>query len=627
MSTDAERQASAINTNKLVWIGPKVDADAPVVLSGTPRLRVNSPAGIAGNYLVGTADFGPPPSSPGVTANVVLATPNEGCSALTNPAAIVGKIALIDRGTCTFVSKVKNAQNAGAVGVIIADNDGTITIPQGMDGTDSTITITSVRITLADGNTIKGQLPNVNATLFADTSQLAGTDQLGRPLLFTPNPVQGGSSVSHWDTSATPNQLMEPNINGDVTHSVSPPQDLTASQMKDIGWQVTFAASPTIQFQSANFSVNEGGGSATVTVTRTDSSGAATVDYKTTDTDTFTIGCAGNSSGAASGRCDFATSNDTLSFGVGEASKSFVVPIINDVHVEGPETFQVVLSNPMGLSLGATTTATVTIIDNDTGGASNPILAGDNAGIAFFVRQHYLDFLAREPEVGEPWSAILRGCADQFNFDPTSPSAGCDRLTVSGSFFGSPEFLNKGIYTIVFYRVAFIRLPEYIEFAPDLRSVTGTTAAETNAKRAAFANNFVLRPEFASLAAMTNTNYVNTLMGRYGLSSITTPDPANPDGGVKVTLTSTDLTNRLNALTLTRAQVLRAIVQSDQVSLNFEAVNAFVASQYYGYLRRKPDTAGFNNWVTHLSQHPDDFRTMVHGFVNSVEYRLRFGPS
>jgi len=286
-----------------------------------------------------------------------------------------------------------------------------------------------------------------------------------------------------------------------------------------------------------------------------------------------------------------------------------------------------VLSNPSaGFILGTPSTATITITDNDAGGAPNPILAGDNAGIDFFVRQHYLDFLAREPEVGEPWSPILRGCPNQFNLDPSSPSAGCDRITVSGSFFGSPEFLSKGIYTIVFYRVAFIRLPEYTEFAPDLRSVTGTTAAETNAKRAAFANNFVLRPEFASLAAMTNTNYVNTLMGRYGLNSITTPDPANPDGGVKVTLTNTELTNRLNALTLTRAQVLRAIVQSDQVSLNFEAVNAFVASQYYGYLRRKPDTTGFNSWVTHLSQHPDDFRTMVHGFVNSVEYRLRFGP-
>jgi hypothetical protein len=55
-------------------------------------------------------------------------------------------------------------------------------------------------------------------------------------------------------------------------------------------------------------------------------------------------------------------------------------------------------------------------------------------------------------------------------------------------------------------------------------------------------------------------------------------------------------------------------------------VNAFVASQYYGYLRRTPDTAGFNAWVNYLKNNPNDFRTMVFGFLNSTEYRLRFGP-
>ena len=76
-----------------------------------------------------------------------------------------------------------------------------------------------------------------------------------------------------------------------------------------------------------------------------------------------------------------------------------------------------------------------------------------------------------------------------------------------------------------------------------------------------------------------------------------------------------------------RAQVLRAIVQSDEVSLNREATNAFVAAQYYGYLRRTPDTAEFNSWINYLTAHPGDFRTMVNGFLNSSEYRLRFGPA
>jgi hypothetical protein len=115
----------------------------------------------------------------------------------------------------------------------------------------------------------------------------------------------------------------------------------------------------------------------------------------------------------------------------------------------------------------------------------------------------------------------------------------------------------------------------------------------------------------------------------YNLTSIRTPNPANPDDasdGNKVTLTTNDLINGLNGATLTKGQVLRAIAQSDEISLQKESVNAFVASQYYGYLRRAPDAGGFNNWTTFLMNNPNDFRTMVNGFVNSPEYRLRFGP-
>jgi hypothetical protein len=221
----------------------------------------------------------------------------------------------------------------------------------------------------------------------------------------------------------------------------------------------------------------------------------------------------------------------------------------------------------------------------------------------------------------------LGGCADQFNGNPANPSAACDRLAVSNAFFGSPEYLSKGVYTIEFYRVALNRLPEYTEFAADLRSVVGATPAETNAKRAAFAVNFVQRPEFQNAyAGMSNADFVNAIMGRYGLESITAPDPTAPDLPGRVTLRTEDLIDNLNDNLVTRAEVLRSIVQSDEVGLNVEAVNAFVASQYYGYLRRSPDEAGFNAWVNYLKTHPGDYRTMVHGFMNSFEYRLRFGP-
>lgn len=242
--TDAERVASAINTGNLAWIGTQVVADAPTVLSGTPRLRVNSPSAIAGNYQVGTASFGPslPPS--GITANVVQASPSDGCSPIAG--TVSAKIALIDRGNCNFTVKTRNAQNAGATGVVIVDN-APATTPPGMSGTDNTITIPTVSVTMADGNTIKGQLGGVvNATMFADVSRLAGADANGRPLLFAPNPLVGGSSVSHWDSSAVPNQLMEPNIASDLLHAVTVPNDLTFSLMKDIGWNGGATVVPAI---------------------------------------------------------------------------------------------------------------------------------------------------------------------------------------------------------------------------------------------------------------------------------------------------------------------------------------------------------------------------------------------
>jgi hypothetical protein len=78
-----------------------------------------------------------------------------------------------------------------------------------------------------------------------------GADPFGKALLFSPNPFQGGSSVSHWDTIATPNQLMEPAINGDLTHNVTPPSDLTFSELREIGW-VTNALPNAIAVTTGN---------------------------------------------------------------------------------------------------------------------------------------------------------------------------------------------------------------------------------------------------------------------------------------------------------------------------------------------------------------------------------------
>jgi hypothetical protein len=249
MTTNAQRQASGLNTQRLAWNGSHVSAGVPGALApGTPFLKVNSPASIAGNYLAGTASFGPPLGSGGFTGEVMPVTDTSpagnACTPLNaaNALAVNGKIALVDRGVCGFVIKAANVQAAGAIGMIVADNVAG-SPPPGLGGTDPSITIPAIRITLADGNTLKNALrtrsrtkSGLFVTMGLDLSVRAGADAAGRALLFTPNPYQPGSSVSHYDVSAFPNMLMEPAINGDLTHSVTTPVDLTFPLLQDIGW-------------------------------------------------------------------------------------------------------------------------------------------------------------------------------------------------------------------------------------------------------------------------------------------------------------------------------------------------------------------------------------------------------
>ena len=234
--TAGQRVASAIACTRLVWDGANVVLRAAATLGDKPVLRVNAPPAVDGDYEVGTAAFGPPLTSSAPAQDVVLVddgtgTTTDGCEALINGAAVSGKLALIDRGNCTFVQKVTNAQNAGAIGVIIVDNVAGCP-PAGLGGVDPSITIPSVRITLADGNTIKANLPGVNATLTRDPTLIAGADAAGRPEMYTPSTFASGSSVSHWDTSADPDLLMEPF----ATPLGSDPVDLTRWHFADIGW-------------------------------------------------------------------------------------------------------------------------------------------------------------------------------------------------------------------------------------------------------------------------------------------------------------------------------------------------------------------------------------------------------
>jgi subtilisin family serine protease len=400
---------------------------------------------------------------------------------------------------------------------------------------------------------------------------------------------------------------------------------LTSDQVANFTATLRTQAGPnSISIMQTNYGLAEQDGRATLLIARSgDTIGAATVDYRTTDADNFTVGCADsvNNNGAAYARCDFATVVGTLSFAPGELNKTIVVPIIDDAHQESAETFQLQLSNATGTgtTLGASTVSTITIQDNDAGGAPNPVVNS----IPFFVRQQYLDFLSREPEAGEPWSGVMTRCFNIFT-GPDTLNTDCDRIAVSRAFFESPEFRLKGFYVFRFYKLAFNRLPLYTEIVSDMSFVAGATEAEVYARRAQLATAFAARPEFqAAYAGLSNAQFVATLMGRYNLQQVTTPDPATPDSGTRVTFTAETLINQLNSNSLTRAQVFRAIADSDQVQ-TAEYNSAFVAIQYYGYLRRTPDPGGYQDNLNALQRGVSP-REMVNAFLNSTEYKLRFG--
>lgn len=239
LMSNTERVASAINFRNVSWNGSKVNAVVADVLSpGTPTVRVNSPNTAAGTYpIIGFALFGPALDTTGVSSDFAYASDPLGC---TVPNNVNGKIAVIDRGTCSFAPKTLNAQLGGAKGVVIVNNaPGTagLNLAQTNPPTNGII-IPAVLISQESGALLKAALQGgtVSGFLGIDLSIRSGADVAGRPLMYSPKPIVSGSSISHWDTIASPNLLMEPNINGDLTHNVKPPSDLTLPLLRDIGW-------------------------------------------------------------------------------------------------------------------------------------------------------------------------------------------------------------------------------------------------------------------------------------------------------------------------------------------------------------------------------------------------------
>jgi hypothetical protein len=365
-----------------------------------------------------------------------------------------------------------------------------------------------------------------------------------------------------------------------------------------------------------------------------DSSGQASVDYATSDT-AGASNCNVLNSGNASSRCDYETTVGTLRFAAGETSKTILIPVVDDVYAEGSESFSVTLTNASGALLGSPSVATVTIIDNDATTGTNPI---NQAG--FFVRLQYIDFLNREPDASGLafWTSEITSCG------ANAQCTEIKRINVSAAFYLSIEFRDTGYLVERIYRAAYgngtgtstlggthqfsVPVIRFEEFLPDTQDIgrgvvvgqTGWEQVLENNKQA-FLNAFVQRARFigAFPAGMTPAQYVDALNVNAG--------------GALSTSERNQLISDLTNGAKTRGQVLRTVAEDADLN-TAENNRAFVLMQFYGYLRRNPNDApdadytGYDFWLSKLNQFNGNFVSaeMVKAFIQSDEYRHRFGP-
>ena len=236
--TNAQRVTAATG-GKLVWTGANVTAAATGELEGVVSLRTLGSR--LGPIPMVTAVYGPLATPESFTASKLVygTDPTGGTHLGCQPfpaGAFTGKAVLLDRGTCSFKTKTRNAQNAGATRVIIANNVATGFPGMGDDPVvTDTISIPSIGITKASGLSLRKTLPlGMTVALEQSATQLSGADSAGRVHLYSPSPLEQGSSFSHFDVSLTPNALMEPFINDDL--NAADTVDLTPALFKDVGW-------------------------------------------------------------------------------------------------------------------------------------------------------------------------------------------------------------------------------------------------------------------------------------------------------------------------------------------------------------------------------------------------------
>jgi len=255
---------------------------------------------------------------------------------------------------------------------------------------------------------------------------------------------------------------------------------------------------------------------------------------------------------------------------------------------------------------------------------------------SFFVRQHYLDFLNREPDPAglAYWTGQITPCGVDL------ACVRGKRLDVSNAFFFELEYQQTGAYVYRLYRAAYgnnqpapnadgsnpteaHKLPAYAVFAPDRAQVVG--GANLAQGQLTFANTFVQRSEFlakypasldgpafvdAVLATIQNDFGVDLTSQRAGLIAL-----FNSGGRAAVMYRLADDNPQTNPI-------------NNRAFIDAEYNRAFVFTEYAGYLRRDSDIGGFLFWLAQVNSGPlrDTAKqhAMVCSFVTSGEYQLRF---
>ncbi|MCU1264399.1 MAG: putative hemolysin [Acidobacteria bacterium] len=234
----------------------------------------------------------------------------------------------------------------------------------------------------------------------------------------------------------------------------------------------------------------------------------------------------------------------------------------------------------------------------------------------FFVRQQYLDFLGREPEQSglAYWGGQLRACGNDGDCIKTL------RTSIASAFYIAQEFQDSGLYIYDVYEGALGRRPVHAEYAVDRRTVVGGPHLETN--KTAFARSFVERAEFTTQYPLTMSDevFVDALLRT-----------AQQSSGLDLSRSRAALialynsgANPSGSTTESRSLVLRSVAEDSRFKqTQYNA--AFVLMEYYGYLGRNPDAAGYDFWLNVLNDGAgNNYRGMVCSFITSAEYQRRF---